>query len=103
MPVPGEEDALGARLASVVHWLSAGGAPEGTAEHLGGARLIALLKPDCRLRPIAVGEVLRRLTAKCVCSAVRPAAREYLWRLQSGVTVSMGGGNCCSHCSPLDA
>ena len=88
--VSGEEDALGQRLAPRVNWLAAGGAPAETAPHLAGARFVALLEPNGRPRPIAVGEVFRRLTAKCLCAAVRPEARDYLWPLLSGVAVPLG-------------
>ena len=48
---PGEEGALAERLAPLVNWLAAGSAPAPAAPHLGGARLIALLKPNGSLRP----------------------------------------------------
>ena len=51
---------------------------------------MALLKPNGKIRPIAVGEVLRRLVAKCLCEAVKEPARKYFWPLQSGVAVPMG-------------
>ena len=86
----GNEEAVAARLAPVVNWLARGGAPEASARHLAGARLIALLKPNGGLRPIAVGEVLRRLVAKCMCGAVKVQARELLWPLQTGVAVPKG-------------
>ncbi len=88
--VPGDEDALSEHLSRLVTWLAAGSAPSTAAPHLAGARLIALLKPDGRLRPIAVGEVLRRLTGRCLCAVVRSSARSALWPLQTGVAVPMG-------------
>eukprot|EP00666_Eupelagonemidae_sp_cell4sb_P017976 gene17976-biopygen815 len=92
----GEEDALAAPLARVVNWLAAGDAPGPAARHLAGARLIALLKPNGRLRPIAIGEVLRRLVAKCLCSTVQGEARALLWPLQTGVAVPKGA-ECSIH------
>ena len=44
----------------------------------------------CPNRPIAVGECLGRLASKCLCVAVRDAAREYLSQLQLGVAVPHG-------------
>ena len=42
------------------------------------------------MRPIAVGETLRRLVAKCLCSHVKSEAREWLSPLQVGVAVPLG-------------
>ena len=42
------------------------------------------------LRPIAVGEVLRRLTSKCVARAVRAEALGILSPLQVGVGIPAG-------------
>ncbi|CAE7232233.1 STRN3, partial [Symbiodinium pilosum] len=46
--------------------------------------------PYTRCRPIAVGECLRRLASKCLCAAVKDAAREVLAPLQLGVAVPYG-------------
>ena len=40
--------------------------------------------------PIAVGEILRRLTGKCLMSVVREDARSYFWPVQVGVGVAKG-------------
>ena len=50
-----------------------------------------LSQEEWRLRPIAVGEVLRRLTSKCLSFAVRSAAFAHLAPLQLGVNVK---GSC---------
>ena len=42
------------------------------------------------MRPIAVGEVLRRLTSKCLCSAEREDARRFFGSLQVGVACPLG-------------
>eukprot|EP00663_Eupelagonemidae_sp_cell21sb_P005109 gene5110-biopygen6244 len=88
--VPGEEEALGVRLAALVNWFARGQAPRAAAEDVAGARLVALLKPNGKLRPIAIGEVLRRLVAKCLCASAGPAARRLLWPLQTGVAIPLG-------------
>ena len=44
-----------------------------------------------RLRPIAIGELLRRLTVKCLMHEVRADAKTYLWPAQVGVAVKAGG------------
>ena len=57
--------------------------------HLCGAILFASKKTNGGLRPIAVGEVLRRLTSKCVSRAVCGDAVKFLTPLQLGVGVSV--------------
>ena len=56
-------------LLEVCNHLAAGRAPAGVREWLAGARLVALLKDDLgvNVRPIACGEVLRKLVAKVIC------------------------------------
>ena len=83
-------DEVAANLALVAQLLVRGQAPLELAPHLAGASLHALPKSGCDVRPIAVGECLRRLASKCLCAAVRDAAREYLAPLQLGVAVSHG-------------
>ena len=51
---------------------------------------MALGKPAGGIRPIAVGEILRRLTGKCLMSVVREDARSYFWPVQVGVGVPKG-------------
>ena len=60
------------------------------APHLAGATLHALPKGADDVRPIAVGETLRRLTAKCLCNDVRVPARDFLCPLQVGVATRHG-------------
>ena len=70
--------------------LASGQVPASLAPHLAGARLFAAQKKDGSLRPIAVGEVLRRLTSKCLSAATRQQAKSALWPLQVGVGVAHG-------------
>ena len=51
---------------------------------------MALPKKDGSCRPIAVGEVFRRLAAKTLCAAYREQATSYLWPLQIGVAQPLG-------------
>ena len=51
------------------------------------ARLVAVAKPNGGVRPIAVGETLRRLAAKCVHEATLSAVSSYLLPTQVGVKV----------------
>ena len=58
--------------------------------HLCGASLLVCHKKNGGLRPIAVGEVLRRLTSKCLSFAVHSVAFSRLAPLQLGVNVKGG-------------
>jgi hypothetical protein len=55
-----------------------------------GARLIALLKKDGGIRPIAVGNSLRRLVSKTACQLVQEEAKTYLSPNQLGFGVRSG-------------
>ena len=57
---------------------------------LRGALPIALPKKDGTARPIAVGEVFRRLAAKTLCAAYQEQARDYLRPLQIGLAQPLG-------------
>jgi hypothetical protein len=83
-------DEVAAHLAEVVQLLVRGDAPLEIAPHMAGAALHALPKPGGDVRPIAVGETLRRLASKCLCQAVREPAQRWLSPLQLGVAVSLG-------------
>ena len=69
-------------LESVVNILASGKGPRSLSMHFAGASLVALAKENGDVRPIAVGEVLRRLTSKCLCSAVRSDAQRFFGSLQ---------------------
>jgi len=60
-----------AELTRFVNLLLSGRADHRTAPWLVGAPVIGLLKPEGGLRPIAVGEVLRRLVGRVSCAAAR--------------------------------
>ena len=86
----GSRDAFLSQLAAVVQLLAQGRAPSFVAPVLAGAGLVALPKPSGGVRPIAVGEILRRLTGKCLMSLVQQQARTYFWPAQVGVAVKGG-------------
>ena len=78
-------------LTQVVTLLASGAAPLEVAPIVAGASLVALVKPDKGVRPIAVGEALRRLTSKCLCEVNKEKAREILLPDgQTGVAVPSG-------------
>ena len=57
---------------------------------LSGTRLHAGVKKDGEIRPIAVGNIIRRLTAKCFSYAIADRASSYLNPCQLGVAVRVG-------------
>jgi hypothetical protein len=83
-------------LVSAVNKLASGRAPSSFATWLCGAPLTALAKPNGGVRPIAVGEVIRRLVAKCLMARVKQSAQALLAPLQMGVAVQ-GGAEAIIH------
>ena len=85
---------IGSSLRDIVNLLAAGKAPLSVARFLAGGSLTALNKfkdgspPD--IRPIAVGETLRRLTGKCLCSLVKDKVSSFFEPHQFGVVCSYG-------------
>ena len=73
--------------------LLAGKAPEEIAPLLAGGSLTALLKVKVTgwdVRPIAVGEVIRRLASKCACNVVKEKASDFFGPFQLGVACPRG-------------
>ena len=83
------DQALGA-LTRLVNVMAAGKVPTEVAPDLCGARLHAAKKKDGGIRPIAVGNILRRLTAKLMASSLVGKAAELLSPHQLGVGVRGG-------------
>ena len=81
-------------LRAIINLLAAGRAPSEVSTFLAGGSLTALnkSKPGSPLdvRPIAVGESLRRLTSKCLCAVVKGKAAEFFKPHQFGVACSNG-------------
>ena len=77
-------------ITGLINVLASGRAPEEVASFLAGAPLIRLTKEDGGLRPIANGEVLRRLTAKYLCELSKEDVHRHLWPLQIGVASPLG-------------
>ena len=77
-------------LTRFVNLLCSGNVPSEIVPHLCGATLLPCKKKSGGLRPIAVGEVLRRLTSKCTARAVIFDAVDTLAPLQLGVGVPSG-------------
>ena len=60
------------------------------APFLAGANLTALPKKDDGIRPVAVGEVWRRLTAKSLCNSFKEKSASFFSPHQIGVGQTLG-------------
>ena len=78
------------QLTALCNLLLRGGTPHDVGAWLLGAKLAALPKPDATLRPIAVGEVLRRLVGKAAATEAAPDLRAFLEPVQLGVGSKFG-------------
>lgn len=75
----------GETLTIYLNLLLGGKAPGEIAPYIGSAHLIPLLKPDDSIRPIAVGEILRRLLSSFCAQSVTAKAKEHLGISQQGI------------------
>ena len=73
------------RLTQFTSLLTSGLLPQAIAPHLCGASLLASRKKSGGLRPIAIGEVFRRLASKCLVSLVSPQLQGIFHPYQAGV------------------
>jgi len=78
---------FGQRLATLLQILADGKAPGELAPFIASAPLTPLLKKDLTIRPIAVGEVLRRIVSKIALAAVLDKAVDKLKSSQVGIGV----------------
>ena len=75
----------------LIDLLVSGRAPAEVAVFLAGGNLTALNKPaPGDIRPIAVGESIRRLTRKCLCVALKDKAASFFEPSQFGVACPNG-------------
>ena len=74
----------------MVSLLCNGHAPSQIVPHLCGATLLPIQKKGGGLRPIAVGEIMRRLTSKCLSKCVKDEVFHTLTPLLVGVGVKVG-------------
>ena len=89
MPV-GDENSFLQQLTAVVNLLAQGQGCAAAAPILAGAALVAVPKPNGGVRPIAIGEIYRRLVGKCILQQIRADARTFFWPAQVGVCVPLG-------------
>ena len=86
----GEPSPLLAAITALINVILRGQVPPAARASFFGGRLIALSKKDGGIRPISVGNVLRRLTAKVASLAVAPLAADIFKHVQVGVGVRGG-------------
>ena len=72
-------------LRAVVNLLLSGEAAVETRLYTAGARLTALAKGESDVRPIAAGNIFRRLASKCACALLQTRIRNTLGPKQLGV------------------
>ena len=89
-PSPDRANRFLSSLTSFLNLLAGGRAPPTIIPHLCGASVLAYRKKNGGHRPIAVGEVLRRLVSKCLAYVARSSAISLLAPLQLGVSVQGG-------------
>jgi hypothetical protein len=77
-------------LTQFVNELIAGRVNPSIAPHLAGASLYALEKKGGGIRPLACGNLLRRLASKCICFLTREHFKNHLAPHQVGVAVPGG-------------
>ena len=75
--------------------LASGLAPPEVQPFLAGAYLIGLSKKDGGIRPIAIGDIYRRLTGKCLSSLVKEEANCFF--LPAQCVCAPGGGEAVVH------
>ena len=89
-PSPDRANLVLSALTNFTNLLAAGRTPPPVLPHLCGASLLSCPKAKGGHRPIAVGEVLNRLTSKCLAIVSRSLASTSLTPLQLGVGVRGG-------------
>ena len=99
-PSPDRSNQILSSLSRFTNLLASGGVPPPIQPYLCGATLLACRKKSGGHCPIAVGEVLRRLTSKCLAFISCQAAISALTPLQLGVGIK-GGCEAIIHASSL--
>jgi hypothetical protein len=93
---PWDNSSLMDLWSKVLHILASGNAPNSISSFVSGAKLIALEKPKLLddglpdLRPIAVGELIRRWVGKILISTSKPQITKFFHPFQLGVGKKCG-------------
>ena len=86
---------------SVCDLIAKGSFPSSVSGLLSGSKLIALPKTGGDVRPIAIGECLRRVTAKVICRQKKESFATYFEPIQHGVAVEGGTERLVHHVNLL--
>ena len=89
-PVPTASEKALTSLTDLSNLIASGRAPKKISPFLCGANLIATKTKSGGIRPIAVGEFLRRLVAKCASRLIASSANSIVSPLQLGVATKGG-------------
>ena len=87
---PGRRNSAVQELTRLVTVMAGGAVPQNVAPYLCGARLHAAAKKSGGIRPIAVGNLLRRLVGKCAATKLQDRAAAHFSPHQLGVGVRGG-------------
>src|ERR1700679_1202580 len=71
-------------LKDFINYLISGSVPSQLKYYIGGARLIALEKPNKDLRPIAIGDSFKRIASKVMCHTYQSDIQDYFSNIQYG-------------------
>ena len=88
--IDGEDGALLEVLTDFINLVLRGSVPPEIRPIFFGGRILALSKKDGGIRPIAVGNVLRRIAAKAACQFATQSLAAHFGHLQVGVGVRGG-------------
>ena len=77
--------------------IAEGKLPKSACKLLSSARLIALPKASGDVRPIAIGEVLRQVTAKAICCQLKKSLSAFFAPIQHGVATDNGSELVVNH------
>ena len=81
--------------------IAEGKVPSSVSPLLTAAGLIALPKSNAEIRPIAIGEVIRRVTAKAVCLQMSTAFSSFFHPIQHGIATPGGAELLIHHVEAL--
>ena len=85
-----ESDITADCLFSACSAIAQGILPEAASNLLSSSRLIAIPKPNGDVRPIAIGECIRRLTARALCVQMKAHFADFFCPIQHGVSTENG-------------
>ena len=77
-------------LTKLINLIGDGKTPEPLRPFFFGAKLIALIKIDGGLRPIAIGNTLRRIASKCAGSKALSEQQNFFGNVQVGCSTKRG-------------